>query len=97
MEERIAKVVKYLVQNKYPQILDVNVSSEIDRDLAYSDPNRNLVYNVVLTFRYSDFVSAFESIDNAAVEMDNIKKLIREVVKMLGVTNSVRIFYDVVD
>jgi hypothetical protein len=93
MEERIAKVVKYLVQNKYPQILDVNVSSEIDRDLAYSDPNRNLVYNVVLTFRYSDF----ESIDNAAVEMDNIKKLIREVVRMLGVTNSVRIFYDVVD
>ena len=49
MEDYIKKIVKYVLDEKYPEFEDVEVTSEMNPRSLYTDKKRNIVYNVFLT------------------------------------------------
>ncbi len=83
MEEVIRKILKHIIENKYPMFTDVNVTSEPVYS-HYIDKNKNLVFNVALTINSSDF----EPINDSG-EWEKIKSDIREIIKMTGIDNRI--------
>ena len=92
MEDYIKKIVKYVIDEKYPEFEGVEVTSERNPQSFYIDKTRNLVYNVFLTI---DSVKFFKN--NVEVYWTGIKSLIRDTIKSIGVENTINVYIDYSD
>ena len=92
MEDYIKKIVKYVIDEKYPEFEGVEVTSERNPQSFYIDKTRNLVYNVFLTI---DSVKFFKN--NVEVYWTGIKSLIRDTIKSIGVENTINVYIDFSD
>lgn len=88
MEKVISKIVKYILEKKYPVFTDVEVTSERN----YVDKKKSIKYNIFLTIDYSDFEPIRISGD-----WDILKSEIRDVVKMSGIDNYVNVYLNFSD
>jgi len=91
MEDYIKRIVKYVIDEKYPEFEGVEVSSERNPQSFYIDKTRNLVYNVFLTI---DSIKFFY-IGNEY--WTGIKSLIRDTIKSIGVENTINVYIDFSD
>ena len=89
MEKVIRKIVKFILDKKFPRFEDVEVTSE--RAYLGVKSGDNLVYNVFLTIDYK--IYEIEYINN----WDKIKDLIREAIKTAGIKNKINIYLDYSD
>jgi hypothetical protein len=89
MEKVIRKIVKFILDKKFPRFEDVEVTSE--RAYLGVKGEDNLVYNVFLTIDYK--IYEIEYINN----WDKIKDLIREAIKTAGIKNKINIYLDYSD
>ncbi len=85
MEKVISKIVKYIVEKKYPEFTDVLVTSVRDYE-------RYIKYNIFLTIDYSDFEPIRISGD-----WDILKSEIKNVIKMSGIDNYVNVYLNFSD
>ena len=85
MEKVISKIVKYILEKKYPVFTDVEVTSVRDYE-------RYIKYNIFLTIDYSDF----EPIRDSG-NWDKLKSEIRNVVKMSGIDNYINVYLNFSD
>ena len=85
MEKVISKIVKYILEKKYPVFTDVEVTSVRDYE-------RYIKYNIFLTIDYSDFEPIRISGD-----WDILISEIRNTVRMSGIDNSVNVYLDFSD
>ena len=92
MEDYVKKIVKYVIDEKYPEFEGVEVTSERNPQSFYIDKTRNLVYNVFLTI---DSVKFFKN--NVEVYWTGIKSLIRDTIKSIGVENTINVYIDYSD
>jgi hypothetical protein len=92
MEDYIKKIVKYVIDEKYPEFEGVEVTSERNPQSFYIDKTSNLVYNVFLTI---DSVKFFKN--NVEVYWTGIKSLIRDTIKSIGVENTINVYIDYSD
>jgi hypothetical protein len=92
MEKIISKIVKYILEKKYPGVTDVEVTSERDYNSHFVDKKNNIKYNIFLTIDYSDF----EPIRDSG-NWDKLKSEIRNVVKMSGIDNYVNVYLNFSD
>ena len=92
MEDYIKKIVKYVIDEKYPEFEGVEVTSERNPQSFYIDKTRNLVYNVFLTI---DSVKFFKN--NVEVYWTGIKSLIRDTIKSIGVENTINVYINFSD
>ena len=92
MEDYIKKIVKYVIDEKYPEFEGVEVTSERNPQSFYIDKTRNLVYNVFLTI---DSVKFFKN--NVEFYWTGIKSLIRDTIKSIGVENTINVYIDYSD
>lgn len=92
MEDYIKKIVKYVIDEKYPEFEGVEVTSERNPQSFYIDNTRNLVYNVFLTI---DSVKFFKN--NVEFYWTGIKSLIRDTIKSIGVENTINVYIDYSD
>jgi hypothetical protein len=81
MEKVISKIVKYILEKKYPEFTAVNVTD--GWDYVY----KKLMYNIFLTIDYSDF----EPIRDSG-NWDKLKSEIENIVRMAGIDNYVNIY-----
>jgi hypothetical protein len=91
MEKVVSKIVKYIVEKKYPEFTDVRVTSARDyrSPFSYKEVMR---YNIFLTIDYSDFEPLRISGD-----WDILKSEIRNTVRMSGIDNSVNVYLNFSD
>ena len=92
MEDYIKKIVKYVIDEKYPEFEGVEVTSERNPQSFYIDKTRNLVYNVFLTI---DSVKFFKN--DVEFYWTGIKSLIRDTIKSIGVENTINVYIDYSD
>jgi len=92
MEKVISKIVKYILEKKYPGVTDVEVTSERDYNSHFVDKKNNIKYNIFLTIDYSDF----EPIRDSG-NWDKLKSEIRNVVTMSGIDNYVNVYLNFSD
>ena len=85
MEKVISKIVKYILEKKYPVFSDVQVTSVRDYE-------RYIKYNIFLTIDYSDF----EPI-RISGNWDILKSEIKNVIKMSGIDNYVNVYLNFSD
>jgi len=90
MEDYIKKIVKYVLDEKYPEFEDVEVTSERTRSF-YTDKTRNLVYNVFLIIDSNTFLK------NGGGYWDDVKSLIRDTIKSIGVENGINVYINFSD
>ena len=91
MEKVISKIVKYILEKKYPVFTDVRVTSARDyrSSFSYKEVMR---YNIFLTIDYSDFEPIRISGD-----WDILKSEIKNVIKMSGIDNYVNVYLNFSD
>ena len=92
MEKIISKIVKYILEKKYPAFTDVDVTSERDYNSYFVDKKNNIKYNIFLTIDYSDF----EPIRDSG-NWDKLKSEIENVVRMSGIDNRVNVYLNFSD
>ena len=92
MEKVISKIVKYIVETKYPEFTDVRVTNERDYERSFADKEKSIKYNIFLTIDYSDFEPIRISGD-----WDILKSEIKNTVRMSGIDNSVNVYLDFSD
>ena len=92
MEKVISKIVKYILEKKYPVFTDVQVTNERDYERSFLDKKKSIKYNIFLTIDYSDFEPIRISGDWYI-----LKSEIKNVVKMSGIDNSVDVYLNFSD
>ena len=92
MEKIISKIVKYIVEKKYPEFTDVRVTNERDYERSFADKEKSIKYNIFLTIDYSDFEPIRISGD-----WDILKSEIKNNVRMSGIDNSVSVYLNFSD
>lgn len=93
MEKVISKIVKYILETKYPEFTDVRVTNERDYLISYfADKEKSIKYNIFLTIDYSDFEPIRISRD-----WDILKSEIKNTVRMSGIDNSVNVYLNFSD
>jgi hypothetical protein len=92
MEDYIKKIVKYVIDEKYPEFEGVEVTSERNPQSFYIDKTSNLVYNVFLTIDSVKFLK-----NNVEFYWTGIKSLIRDTIKSIGVENTINVYIDYSD
>ena len=92
MEKVISKIVKYILEKKYPVFTDVLVTNERDYERSFVDKKKSIKYNIFLTIDYSDFEPIRISGDWYI-----LKSEIKNVVKMSGIDNSVDVYLNFSD
>jgi len=92
MEKVISKIVKYIVETKYPEFTDVRVTNEHDYERSFADKKKSIKYNIFLTIDYSDFEPIRISGD-----WDILKSEIKNTVRMSGIDNSVNVYLNFSD
>jgi len=92
MEKIISKIVKYILEKKYPGFTDVDVTSERDYSSYFVDKKNNIKYNIFLTIDYFEF----EPIRDSG-NWEILKSEIRNVVKMSGIDNYVNVYLNFSD
>ena len=92
MEKVISKIVKYIVETKYPEFSDVQVTNVRDYERSFADNKKIIKYNIFLTIDYSDFEPIRISGD-----WDILKSEIKNTVRMSGIDNSVNVYLDFSD
>ena len=88
MEDYIKKIVKYVLDEKYPEFEDVEVTSEMNPRSLYTDKKRNIVYNVFLT------IDGIKFLNNVRQYWEDIKSLIRDTIKSIGIENTINVYID---
>ena len=91
MENYIKKIVKYVLDEKYPEFEDVEVTSEMNPRSLYTDKKRNIVYNVFLT------IDGIKFLNNVRQYWEDIKSLIRDTIKSIGIENTINVYIDFSD
>ena len=91
MEDYIKKIVKYVIDEKYPEFEGVEVTSERNHQSFYIDKTSNLMYNVFLTIDSNKFLK------NGDEYWTGIKSLIRDTIKSIGVENTINVYIDYSD
>jgi hypothetical protein len=91
MEDYIKKIVKYVLDEKYPEFEDVEVTSEMNPRSLYTDKKRNIVYNVFLT------IDGIKFLNNVRQYWEDIKSLIRDTIKSIGIENTINVYIDFSD
>ena len=91
MEDYIKKIVKYVLDEKYPEFEDVEVTSEMNPRSSYTDKKRNIVYNVFLT------IDGIKFLNNVRQYWEDIKSLIRDTIKSIGIENTINVYIDFSD
>ena len=89
MEELIRRIVKFILDKKFPRFEDVEITSE--RAYLGVKGGDNLVYNVFLKIDFPTF--KIEYLHN----LENIKDLIREAIKTTGIKNKINIYLNYSD
>ena len=89
MEELIRRIVKFILDKKFPRFEDVEITSE--RAYLGVKGGDNLVYNVFLKIDFPTF--KIEYLHN----FGNIKDLIREAIKTTGIKNKINIYLNYSD
>ena len=51
MEKIISKIVKYILEKKYPVFTDVQVTNERDYERSFVDKKKSIIYNLLKHFR----------------------------------------------
>ena len=92
MEKIISKIVKYILEKKYPGFTDVQVTSVRDYERSFADKKKSIKYNIFLTIDYSDFEPIRISGD-----WDILKSEIKNVIKMSGIDNYVNVYLNFSD
>ena len=92
MEKVISKIVKYILEKKYPVFSDVQVTNERDYERSFVDKKKSIKYNIFLTIDYSDF----EPI-RISGNWDILKSEIKNVIKMSGIDNYVNVYLNFSD
>jgi len=92
MEDYIKRIVKYVLDEKYPEFEGVEVTSERNPQSFYIDKTRNLVYNVFLTIDSVKFLK-----NDVEFYWTGIKSLIRDTIKSIGVENTINVYIDFSD
>ena len=91
MEYYIKKIVKYVLDEKYPEFEDVEVTSEMNPRSFYTDKKRNIVYNVFLIIDSNTFLK------NGREYWEDIKSLIRDTIKSIGIENTISVYIEFSD
>jgi len=91
MEDYIKKIVKYVLDEKYPEFEDVEVTSEMNPRSLYTDKKRNIVYNVFLIIDGNTFLK------NGREYWEDIKSLIRDTIKSIGIENTISVYIEFSD
>lgn len=91
MEDYIKKIVKYVLDEKYPEFEDVEVTSEMNPRSLYTDKKRNIVYNVFL------IIDSIKFLNNGREYWEDIKSLIRDTIKSIGIENTISVYIDFSD
>lgn len=91
MEDYIKRIVKYVLDEKYPEFEGVEVTSERNPQSFYIDKTSNLVYNVFLT------IDSVKFLKNGNEYWTGIKSLIRNTIKSIGVENTINVYIDFSD
>jgi hypothetical protein len=91
MEDYIKKIVKYVLDEKYPEFEDVEVTSEMNPRSFYTDKKRNIVYNVFLIIDSNTFLK------NGREYWEDIKSLIRDTIKSIGIENTISVYIEFSD
>lgn len=89
-EEFVKRVVKYILSKKYPNIIDVYVTSERDMWSRFADDEKNYVYNIFL-------VNEDPEIFTDENEWSKLKELIRNTLKAAGIKQGSRIYNEFLD
>lgn len=84
-EEFVRRVVKYILSKKYPNIIDVYVTSERDMWSRFADDEKNYVYSIFL-------VNEDPEIFTDENEWSKLKELIRNTLKAAGIKQGSRIY-----
>jgi hypothetical protein len=92
MENYIKRIVKYVLDKKYPEFEGVEVTSERNPQSFYIDKTRNLVYNVFLTIDSVKFLK-----NDVEFYWTGIESLIRDTIKSIGVENTINVYIDFSD
>jgi len=92
MEKVISKIVKHIMEKKFPKFIDVDVKKEKDFFNTYVNDELNYEYHIFLTVDYSDFIP----ISNSG-EWDKLKSFIREIIRISGIKNPIRIYINFPD
>jgi hypothetical protein len=92
MENYIKRIVKYVLDKKYPEFEGVEVPSERNPLSFYIDKTRNLVYNVFLTIDSVKFLK-----NDVEFYWTGIESLIRDTIKSIGVENTINVYIDFSD
>jgi hypothetical protein len=89
--EYIQSILNSVIKQEYPEInVDIYVSSE--RDLIYITSTNKMVYNIVFDLTDSDYGKYVrEGIDKHI--WDKIRSFIRDLIKMLGISDKVRFYF----
>jgi hypothetical protein len=91
MEDYIKKIVKYVLDEKYPEFEDVEVTSEMNPRSLYTDKKRNIEYNVFLIIDSNTFLK------NGREYWEDIKSLIRDTIKSIGIENTISVYIEFSD
>jgi hypothetical protein len=91
MEDYIKKIVKYVLDEKYPEFEDVEVTSEMNPRSLYTDKKRNIVYNVFL------IIDGIKFLKNGREYWEDIKSLIRDTIKSIGIENTISVYIEFSD
>lgn len=91
MEDYIKKIVKYVLDEKYPEFEDVEVTSEMNPRSLYTDKKRNIVYNVFL------IIDGIKFLNNGRQYWEDIKSLIRDTIKSIGIENTISVYIEFSD
>jgi hypothetical protein len=91
MEDYIKKIVKYVLDEKYPEFEDVEVTSEMNPRSFYTDKKRNIEYNVFLIIDSNTFLK------NGREYWEDIKSLIRDTIKSIGIENTISVYIEFSD
>lgn len=86
MENYIKKIVKYVLDEKYPEFEGVEVTSARNPQSFYIDKTRNLEYDVFL------IIDSIKFLKNGNEYWTGIKSLIRNTIKSIGVENTINVY-----
>jgi len=91
MENVIKTVVRHILDKKYPGFNNVEVMSERDMRSYYRDYEKNLMYNVWLYIDFEPFIMNYIEV------WQDIKSLIFDTLKKLGIKNEIGVYLEYSD
>ena len=91
MEKFIKRVVKHFLDEKYPGFNNVEVTSERDMRSYYIDSKKNLRYNIWLFIDFEPYIMNYIEI------WQDIKSLIFDTLKKLGIKNEIGVYLEYSD